>query len=373
MQEKVCLIYNFGQHYRLGIFKLLNESLNIKFFFGDKLKDIKKIDYKQLNNNVEELTNIKIFKNFYYQKGASELIFKNYTSYILLGEYYCISTWFILLIGLFTKKKIFLWTHGWYGKESSAQKIIKKIFFNLADGIFLYGNYAKDLMIEEGFDSEKLHVIYNSLNYDEQMIYRKQCTSNDLYTSYFQNNYPTLIFIGRLTKIKKLNYIIEAMALLKKNNVHMNLAIIGNGEEINTLKDLVSKFQLNDNIWFVGSLYEEKEISNFVYNADLCISPGNVGLTAMHSMMYGTPVITNSDYMSQMPEFEAIKPGLTGDFFENNNVDDLSIKINNWLNLKKSRNGIRESCYNIIDSCYNPHNQLNTIINAIKTVNEKKL
>lgn len=373
MKSKICLIYNYAQHYRLGIFKLLNDELEVDFYFGDKMDDVKKIDYSELSNFRNEVNNIKIFKNFYIQKGVIKLLFKNYDNYILLGEYYCLSTWLILILGKFTNKKIFLWTHGWYGKETVIQRIIKRKFFNLSDGIFLYGNYAKKLMIKEGFKESKLHVIYNSLNYDEQIEYRKKCVENDLYKSYFKNGYPTLVFIGRLTKVKKLNYIIEAISLLKNDNFNVNLAIIGNGENLNSLQELVFELDLTNRVWFVGSLYNENEISNFIYNSDLCVSPGNVGLTAMHAMMYGTPVITNSAFSYQMPEFEAIIKGVTGDFFEKDNVKDLAEKIKNWFNINLQRDKSRESCYNVIDSYYNPYIQLKTIKNAIETINKKEL
>src|SRR5690554_6019915 len=128
MKNKYCLIYNYAQHYRLGIFKLLNNELNFDFYFGDKMGDVKKIDYSELTNFKQELRNIKIIHNFYWQKGALNVFFKKYEKYIILGEYYCLSTWLILILSRFTNKKIYLWSHGWYGKENKLQKLVKKIF-----------------------------------------------------------------------------------------------------------------------------------------------------------------------------------------------------------------------------------------------------
>ena len=42
-----------------------------------------------------------------------------------------------------------------------------------------------------------------------------------------------------------------------------------------------------------------KIISKYLYYADICVSPGNVGLTAIHSLTYGTPV--NSQNLVIMP------------------------------------------------------------------------
>jgi len=40
--KRICLIYNFAQHYRGAIFSLLSKELEIDFYFGDKMQDVKK-------------------------------------------------------------------------------------------------------------------------------------------------------------------------------------------------------------------------------------------------------------------------------------------------------------------------------------------
>ncbi|CAL2060708.1 glycosyltransferase [Tenacibaculum sp. 190524A05c] len=358
--KKDCLIYNYAQHYRLGIFKLMDKEIQCDFYFGDKMGDVKKIDYKELKGFKKELKNISLISNFYWQKGALGLLFKKYKRYILLGEYYCLSTWVFLLLAKLTSKKVVLWTHGWYGKETKIIGFIKKIFFSLADDILLYGNHAKKLMINEGFSEDKLHVIYNSLNYNKQIEVRDKLKKANLFSKYFSNNYPVLIFIGRLTKVKKLNYIIEAQNKMFNEGFPVNLVIIGDGEEKSSLLNKVEKFDLQDNVWFVGQLYDEESIAKYIYNSDLCVSPGNVGLTAMHSLVYGTPVITHDNFKNQMPEFESIEDGITGTFFKEDNIDDLVEKIRLWLE-KANRAEIRKSCNNKIDHLFNPNYQINVI------------
>ena len=61
------------------------------------------------------------------------------------------------------------------------------IFFKLSDGVFLYGNYAKNLMESEGIDSNKLHVIYNSLNNDLQLKIRKTLSPSEVFKDFFKN------------------------------------------------------------------------------------------------------------------------------------------------------------------------------------------
>lgn len=367
--KKTALIYNFAQHYRTAIFSLLDQKLIIDFYFGDKMQDVKKMDYTVLKNFKNELKNIKIWSVFYWQKGAIKLFFKNYSNYIVLGEYFCLSTWILLILCKFSNKKIYLWTHGWYGNETFLKKIVKKIFFSTADGLFLYGNYAKKLMIIEGFDSNKLHVINNSLDYEKQLEIRKNIVETNLFTNYFSNTFPTLIFIGRLTKTKKLEQLINVFQKLNKKNIFVNLVFVGKGNFETELKQILKNGD-NQNYWFYGECYDEKKIAELIYNATLCVSPGNVGLTAMHALVYGTPVITNDDFKSQMPEFEAIQKQKTGDFFIKNNELDLLKTIENWLEKQKDRTQVRENCFKIIDSKYNPNFQFQ-VINKVLKNNEK--
>lgn len=368
MSKKICLIYNYAQHYRLGIFKYLDSKLKIDSYFGDKMDDVKKLDYKELKNFKKELKNIKIWSVIYWQKGALGLLFKPYKQYIILGEYYCLSTWLILFLSKFTNKKIILWTHGWYGNESFLKKIIKKIFFKMGDDLLLYGNHAKRLMIKEGFREKDLHVIYNSLDYKNQLNIRKNLSNTDLYMNHFKNDYPVLLFIGRLTKIKKLHLMTEVQKQLIKRGNPVNLVIIGKGEEEENLKKLVNGNNTKNLTWFFGPSYDEVEIGELIYNADVCVSPGNVGLTAMHAMVYGTPVISHDDFSMQMPEFEAIVKGETGDFYTNNNVNSLIETIKNWLNNNLERDVIRKKCFERIDNYFNPSYQLKIIQ---KVLNEK--
>ena len=364
--QKNCLIYNYAQHYRYGIFSLMDDNNYCDFYFGDKYRGIKKIDYKLLKNFKKELSNINLYSGIYWQKGALSLLFKNYNQYIILGEYLCLSTWLILLLSKLFNKKVYFWSHGWYGNESFIKRIVKRLFFNLSNGVFLYGNYAKKLMIQEGINPQKLHVIYNSLDYKKQLKVRDKLFQNDIFIKKFNNDYPVLIFIGRLTVVKKIHYLILLLEKLRKKNIFTNLVIVGDGEERNKIKEYAKKNNVQDFCWFYGKSYNEDEIGNLIFNSDLCVSPGNVGLTAMHSLVYGTPIITHSDFKNQVPEFEAIEQNLSGNFFQKDNIDDLTSVVESWLKNMKNRDIIRQNCFNIIDKYYNPKYQFKIIKKVTK-------
>lgn len=39
---KFCLIYNYAQHYRTSIFRLIDQEFDCDFFFGDSYLNVKK-------------------------------------------------------------------------------------------------------------------------------------------------------------------------------------------------------------------------------------------------------------------------------------------------------------------------------------------
>ena len=125
-----------------------------------------------------------------------------------------------------------------------------------------------------------------------------------------------------------------------------------------------------EQVTFLGAVYDEELIASLLWNADLCISPGNVGLTALHSMAYGTPVATHNDFAEQMPEYEAIIEGLTGFFFDRNSVDDLEKKLINWFGRKDyDREEIRRRCIARIESKYTPSEQVKVFRRAMNRLN----
>lgn len=360
---RLCLIYNYAQHYRSSIFQYIDRTYDCDFFFGKDYLDIKKMDYSLLKGKVTEIDTLRLGA-LSYKKGILRQLRKGYTHFVLLGETHDLSIWlFCLLSRFFYRKKVFLWTHGWYGKESKMEQILKKVLYRLPNGgLLLYGNYAKSLMVDEGFNPKKLFVIHNSLSYEEQLKIRECLVRTDVYEKHFGNRNAVLVFVGRLTQIKRLDLLISALKACKERGNVYNLILIGGGEMKEHLASLVHEAQMEDNIWFYGPCYDEHELSSLIYNADVCVSPGNVGLTAIHAMTYGTPVITHDYFPYQMPEFEAIHDGETGAFFHYNDDRSLSLAIDNWINSQgNSREMVRNACFKEIDNNWTPQFQMDVL------------
>ena len=364
------MITNIGPHYRLPIYKALSEKFRCDFYLGDNMKlPIKKFDYKELPYYQATLKN-RFFKCFYWQSGSVRLAFKHYSTYILDGEPYCLSSWMILLLCKLLGKETIAWTHGWYGREGIVKRIIKKAFYSLHTKLLIYSDYAISLMEKEGFDKSKLFCIANSMDSDYELELRKSLQQTGIYKQHFCNNCPVVIYCGRIQKWKKLDMILDSIKQLKDGGQCVNVIFIGKDVEGVDLGGIAKEKGIADQVWLYGPCYNDKQLGEFFFNADVCVSPGNVGLTAIHSLSFGCPVITHDDFAYQNPEFESIIPHKTGDFFKKDNLQDMTRKIKEWTSLNaEQKENVRKNAFKEIDDKWNIHYQLN-ILNTVLNGNK---
>ena len=362
---RILLINNIYPHYRKEIWEKLSNlpDIEVKILFGNNLSSVIEPANSFIKDN-------RVFKNLYFNKilvwqfgVIPYIVYNNFDVYIFNGECFCISTWLASLILKFKKKKIIFWGHGIYGNEKYFIKYFRILFNVLPNVNLLYSDYSKKLL-DDYLPSKKKYVIKNSINYYESLKYRQSFNLSPILNNIFSfsPNTKYLLFIGRIVKNKKINLIIEALRLLDNE---FNLIIIGKGDEHNSILSLVKNYNLQDRVFFLQDIYDEQYISYIISNCDLLVSPGNVGLNAIHSLQYGTPVCTHNNFTNQMPEFESIIPYKTGFFFIENDHLDLYKQITFWFNNYYKNDIIKKCCYQIIDEYYNPDYQCKIFCNAI--------
>jgi len=343
--------------YRESIWQLLRDekSYDFHFFFSNQdMSGIKSISATQHNKYHEIKNHFFLGRLIWQSKFLKELINNKPDILIILGEMNVISNWLLAVFGRLFRIKVYYWGHGIYGNESFMKRLFRLIFLKLAYGHILYGEMAKTKLIRNGFEKEKLHVVYNSLNYDSQKEHFEKLLKQKKQTKVFK-----LIFIGRLTKTKKIDQLLKALREIS-NQIKYELNIVGDGSEKAYLINLKNELGLS-NINFLGPIYDEQALSKLIFCSNVCVSPGNIGLTAMHSLSYGTPVITHNDFKNQMPEAESITENVNGLFFRKDNIEDLTEKILKSSEIKFDKHLVRS----IIDEKYNPSFQKQVFNNLI--------
>lgn len=364
-KNNICLIGNIAPHYRLPIFKLMEERIGCDFYFGDRMKfKIKTIAPNDLRCFKKTLHNV-FFGNFYWQRGSIPLMLRPYKYYILDGEPYCLSSWLQLLIAKVLRKNTISWTHGWYGREGVIKRIIKRAYYHMFSSLMVYSEYAIALMERQGFHKDRLFCIANSLDSDKEKEIRTHLHHTRIYSSHFQNDNPAIIYCGRIQKGKKLEMIIDAIKQMKQEGIMVNVVFVGKDIDDINIELYAANRGVASQVWMFGPCYDDAILGELFYNAHVCVSPGNVGLTAIHALSFGCPVVTHDNFSQQMPEFEAICPGKTGDFFKQDNLSSLVKMIEYWTTKDMSqRENTRQAAYAEIDRKWNIHYQLE-IINRI--------
>lgn len=365
--KKLIVIHNIFPVYIKGFWdKLLySKDFDVDFYFSNKtyqgIKAINPISsYRR-----PLLEKFHFTHNFYLKKYliwqtsvVSTCLFKEFDTAIFLGEATIISTWVGSIIARLRGKKVIFRGHGLYGNEKSIKLLARKLFYSIPNEHLIYSEGSKNYMIKNGFSNENIHVIYNSLQYDLQKKIFDELVNGSIKKTwkYFKNKNPILFFMGRLTKEKKIDLLIDAVSNLNKEKPKYNLLVIGDGDEYSFLRKKSLKLIENGTCHFTGKVFDEFQLANYIYFSDLCVSPGNIGLTAIHSLTYGTPIATHNNNLNQGPEFEIIHDSVNGFFFKENDCQSLEKKIQKWF--QKDNNNIKkESLREIIDLKYNPNYQ----------------
>ncbi|WP_299948076.1 glycosyltransferase [uncultured Microbulbifer sp.] len=383
-QYSIVIVPDRFAHYRYASFKLIS-SLRMKShkitIYADPREDPSKIPivpdtfcnmyfssggifWKKIKSYY--IRNVCFWQTELLSLGLS----KDVDAVVYWGEAHRISTWLSAILSRITGKKVVFWTHGIYGRESKVKLIFRLLFYNLANSLLLYGRHGKQQLEAAGI-SKKMYVINNALDVRKQAQYVDSLENSQLHNLrniYCTENDRLLVFAGRLERKKRLDLLLAAISNIKSSGEAIKLIVIGDGGERDKLEVLTKAFHLEKDVFFLGPKYNDQVVLQFLRIADLCVSPGEVGLTAMHALICGTPVISHSDLTKQMPEVESIRSGISGFLFERNNVNCLVNKIQVCFSAIDSGIITFGSCRRVVMKFYTPEYQCKVFYRAIENL-----
>ena len=127
----------------------------------------------------------------------------------------------------------------------------------------------------------------------------------------------TFIYVGRLDNWKNVQLLVKAFALYYRENKDSKFIIIGDGDQLNNIKELVSVLKLEDNVITVGSI-PNNEIYKYLENSDtfLIASKGEgMSISVLEAFAAGLPVIC-SNVPGLEKQVKDKKTGLHADYTE---------------------------------------------------------
>jgi len=136
-----------------------------------------------------------------------------------------------------------------------------------------------------------------------------------------------VLYTGRLIAHKRVDLLIEAMALLKKSGHFLRLAIGGDGPERSSLERLSESLSLTDSVTFLGDLGSPEAAQRQMVACRLFVSPSEregFGLTIAEAIALNVPVVT-SDHSDNAAK--NLVDRKSGRLFRAGDVADLSRAI----------------------------------------------
>jgi glycosyltransferase involved in cell wall biosynthesis len=285
------------------------------------------------------------------------------------GSPYDLTAWVLTVVGRIVGLPVLLWTHGLQGEESGVKWMVRAWLFRLSRGLLLYGDHAKRLLISQGIAADRLHVIYNSLDDAEQSAVSERITSEDCHR--FRRSLGIgaderlICFTGRLQPVKRLPWLLHALHLVAQQGRNVHLVLVGDGSERPVLESLAQELRLSGFVHFLGATYDESRLGLVLSASDLAVVPSGAGLSVMHALGYGTPVLLHDKVEEHFPEWEAVKEGETGWFYRNDDLSDCAEKIIDALFPTPQKPAMAEACRSVISSRYNTTTHAGLFINAI--------
>lgn len=104
---------------------------------------------------------------------------------------------------------------------------------------------------------------------------------------------PTLVYLGRLTKSKRVSHVLEAFSMLKRRFGGAKLWIVGSGPEEGSLKGLALRLGISADTTFFGHVPENRK-AELLSRASLLLFPAvheGWGMTVLEANACGTPAI----------------------------------------------------------------------------------
>ena len=146
-----------------------------------------------------------------------------------------------------------------------------------------------------------------------------------------EKNYPIILSVGRLNKIKGHIYLIKALNILKIKYPNLRLLLIGDGPEKKILENKIGQLGLSKNILFLGEI---RDLDIYYQLSDIFVLPSineGFGLSVVEAM--SNKLLAIATRVGGVPEI--IEEGISGYMANPEDENSIAHVIDRILNLNE--------------------------------------
>ena len=216
---------------------------------------------------------------------------------------------------------------------------LNKMSLKKFDHYICVSDNFKKMLVDRGFDKNKIHVLYNGIDIDEKTLYIPKTAFLEKY----KINYNGEFLVGiaaRLDKVKDHETFIKACKETLEINPDIIFLIAGDGDEQKKLEEMAKSFGIEKNIYFLGFVRDKYSFFNAIDVNVLTSISESFPYVILEAARLSVPTVSTKT--GGIPEI--IKDDYTGYLFPIGNYKSLSRYI---LDLYDKRDKLKELGDNI--------------------------
>ena len=327
---KIAILTNVIPTYREGFYDRLfgSEEVKVKVYCQSNVPGI---NYKTIHHQYPD--NVKLLKFVAARNEQIVLqfipifeILKNYDIVFIDGNPRIVSHALFATFMRILNRKVIVWSMVHSFKNNRLTENIRIFWLRCFRYHFLYNDADVLLLKERGFNDKIMIGMNNGL--DQKKIDNISSSWTEASLEDWQkkmgiNDKFLVISSGRIEKNKYLEMVLALPKIVEKIPNFL-WCLIGDGADKANLENKVSELNLNQNIRFLGEIYEQESLAPWFLSALFFVHPTAVGLSIMHAFGYSLPIITHDVLAEHGPEFVAFENHKTGLLYQKGNFNDLA-------------------------------------------------
>ncbi|WP_156811060.1 glycosyltransferase family 4 protein [Methanomethylovorans hollandica] len=237
--------------------------------------------------------NLRMFKSLYKNRYNYDIIHAH-------GHLY-FSTILCSVIRTIGSSPLVITNHGlrsqtapkWF--QSLYNSTVAKLIFRSADRIICYTQEEKDIIIKMGVFSTKISLVHNGIDTD-LFIPPENAPLNQ----------QKLLWIGRYVKGKGVDYLVDALNILKSDYPKIILTMVGTGPDKDKIIRKIHNYGLENSI-ILKDFIPNSEIVQLYHQSSIFVLPSleeGVPRTILEAMSCGVPIVC-----SRLPQLVDIVEG----------------------------------------------------------------
>jgi len=261
-------------------------------------------DLKRWGTNIKFFNDVFIYNVLSATKFVNDLIRKEHYDFDLAS----VHDWLSCIAGLITKNEInmpltfHVHSTEWGRSGNTGSEVVTHLereAAEKADRIVTVSFAMREDLAHHGWAEPKTSVVWNGV--DPGIYDPARCKAEDvqaLRRKYgVEDDEALIFFIGRLTWVKGVRYLLQAMPLILRDFPKTKLLILGRGEEQRDLVELCARLGVQRNVSLRFEFIPESERILHYAASDVCIFPSlyePFGIVSLEAMAMEKPLVVGA-------------------------------------------------------------------------------